>query len=145
MANQIYPGTVNRLAFTNEFLTTPARIDEVISLIDNYRSQVPGVQVGVRIDNLGTHGGREEPIKHPLTKLLKTVDFVMTNVYPSKEDVLKGPGLAAQDVGAAYEAQKGLALAVNPSRHDWRRIHALARPTDREGIARVGVALHRYA
>ena len=114
MANQIYPGTVNRLIFSNEYLNTPARIDQVMTLIDKYRSQVPKVQVGVRINNLSDLTSSNGQLKAALSTLVKNVDFVMTNIYPSDADVAKGPAAAVQDVASQYENQKAEALAVNP-------------------------------
>jgi exo-beta-1,3-glucanase (GH17 family) len=116
MANETYPGTVNRLIFSNEYVNTPARTDEVIAFINEYRSQIPGVQAGVRLNNLGDLSGEHgEELKSALTKLVKTVDFVMVNIYPSEADVAKGPAAAAEDVGSNYDGQKALALAVNPN------------------------------
>jgi exo-beta-1,3-glucanase (GH17 family) len=115
MANEIYPGTVNRLIFSNEYLYSPANVDQVIKLIDKYRSEVPGVPVGVRMNNLGDLTKGSDDLKAALTKLVKTVDFVMVNLYPSTQDVINGPAASARAVGATYEAQKKLALSVNPN------------------------------
>jgi exo-beta-1,3-glucanase (GH17 family) len=115
MANEIYPGTVNRLIFSNEYLYSPANVDQVIGLIDKYRSQVPGVAVGVRMNNLGDLTNGSPDLKAALTKLVKTVDFVMVNLYPSDQDVIKGPDASALAVGATFETQKALALKVNPN------------------------------
>jgi exo-beta-1,3-glucanase (GH17 family) len=115
MANEIYPGTVNRLIFSNEYLDTPAKIDQVLSLIDKYRSQIPaGVQVGVRINNLGWLSSDNQGFKAAMTKLVQNVDFVMTNIYPSEADMASGAAAAVKDVGTTYERQKAEALAVNP-------------------------------
>jgi exo-beta-1,3-glucanase (GH17 family) len=113
-ANGTYPGTVNRLIFSNEYVDTAAKIREVIALINGYRSQVPGVQVGVRRNNLGDLSSSYSELKAAMTDLVKTVDFVMVNIYPSKEAVANGPPAGAQDVASKYDAEKAMTLAVNP-------------------------------
>jgi exo-beta-1,3-glucanase (GH17 family) len=114
MANEIYPGTVNRLIFSNEYLDSAARINQVMTLITKNRSQVPGVQVGVRINNLGDLQNGNAEVKAALTKLVENVNFVMTNIYPSAESVKEGTAAAVKNVASHYISQKELALAVNP-------------------------------
>jgi exo-beta-1,3-glucanase (GH17 family) len=94
---------------------TPAKVHEVIALITKYRSQVPGVQVGVRLNNLGDLSGNNGELKAAMTALVETVDFVMVNIDPSAEAVADGPAAGAQDVASKYNAEKAMALAVNPN------------------------------
>jgi exo-beta-1,3-glucanase (GH17 family) len=115
-ANQIYPGTVTRLVFTNEYLDTPARIERVMNFIKDYRSQVPGVQVGVRVQNLGVLNDSNRPaLREAMTKLVKSIDFVMVNIYPDDKAMAKGPAAGVAEVATQYNALKAMALKVNPS------------------------------
>ncbi len=114
IANKTYAGTVNRLIFSNEYVDTPARVDEVIALVNKYRSQVPGVQVGVRLNNLGQLAGTNHAMKTAMTNLVNAVDFVMVNIYPSEQAVARGPISGVQDVASQYNMLKALALGVKP-------------------------------
>ncbi len=114
-ANQTYPGTVNRLIFSNEYVRTPAEINQVNHYISQYKSQVPGIQVGVRLENLGAMQNGSADVKAALKKLVQNVNFLMVNIYPSIQVVPEGPVAGAQYVATTYNNLKALAKSVNPN------------------------------
>jgi exo-beta-1,3-glucanase (GH17 family) len=130
-ANAIYAGTVNRLIFTNEYVTDAQTTNQVINLIQQYKSQIPaGVQVGVRSNTFGQlgPGGKPADFVAALKTLVSNVDFIMVNIYPSPNIMQRviaagsnAPALKAaidagvQEVITEYQTLKSEAQAVNPN------------------------------
>jgi exo-beta-1,3-glucanase (GH17 family) len=117
-ANAIFPHTVQRLIFTNEYVHTAATTDAVDALVRQYSAKAHqmGLQVGVRSDNFGQlgPGGGPPSLVTALKKLVKDVDFIMVNLYPAAETVTKGPAVEAQGVEAAFAGIKKETQALNP-------------------------------
>jgi hypothetical protein len=122
-ANAIYPGTVTRLIFTNEFVTDATTTDEVENLITQPQGEAPsylaqahalGLEVGVRSNTFGQLTDPSSPYLVPLQNLVKSVDFIMLNLYPTNE-ATESPAQGAADVEAQYMAIRAAARALNPT------------------------------
>ena len=110
-ANATYAGTVTRLVFTNEFVTDTTTTNEVDDLITQPQGATPsyaqqahtlGLQVGVRSNAFGQLLNPVTPYVAALQNLVKNVDFIMLNLYPTNE-VTETPAQGAADVESQYE------------------------------------------
>ncbi len=122
-ANAVYPGTVTRLIFTNEFVTDLATTNEVNNLINQpqgptasyiVQAHTLGVEVGVRSNTFGQLTDPSSPNLVPMQNLVKTLDFIMLNIYPSNEATVT-PQQGAAEVETQYNAIKAAARAINPN------------------------------
>lgn len=116
-ANGIYPGTVTRMIFTNEYLTSAANTTAVDQMVNANKDKAHGmgIKVGVRAETFGQLTNSQSPLQKPLKQLVSDVDFIMLNLYPSNADLKKGPAAAALAVGAEYQRIKKAATQVNPN------------------------------
>jgi exo-beta-1,3-glucanase (GH17 family) len=122
-ANAVYPGTVTRLIFTNEFVTDATTTNEVDDLINDSQSgassyaaqaHAMGLEVGVRSNTFGQLTNPSSPYLVPLENLVKSLDFIMLNLYPFNEST-ETPAQGAVDVENQYDAIKAAARALNPN------------------------------
>ncbi len=122
-ANAVYPGTVTRLIFTNEFVTDATTTNEVLNLITqpqgsnpSYRDQAHalGLEVGVRSNTFGQLTDPQSPYLTQLQNLVKSVDFIMLNLYPTNE-ATETPQQGATDVESQYNTILAAARALNPN------------------------------
>jgi exo-beta-1,3-glucanase (GH17 family) len=123
VANKIYPGTVNRLIFTNEYVTNATTTNQVNELITKYKpaAHKMGLQVGVRSQTFGQlNNGSPPDFVAALQNLVKNVDFIMANIYPYSETVTMTngqPDVSADvaNVAQTYNMIKTAALQLNPN------------------------------
>jgi len=122
-ANAVYPGTVTRLIFTNEFVTDATTTGEVYHFINDaqgsmasYATQAHnmGLEVGVRSNTFGQLTDPSSPYLVPLQNLVKSLDFIMLNIYPFNEATVT-PAEGAVEVENQYNAIKAAARALNPN------------------------------
>ncbi|HEV3311278.1 MAG TPA: glycosyl hydrolase family 17 protein [Chloroflexota bacterium] len=122
-ANAVYAGTVTRLIFTNEFVTDATTTNEVYDLINQPQGATPsfkdqahglGLEVGVRSNTFGQLTNPSSPYLVPLQNLVKSVDFIMLNLYPTNEHT-ETPQQAVADVAGQYNAILAAARALNPN------------------------------
>ena len=123
-ANAVYAGTVTRLIFTNEFVADATTTNEVNDLINtpqqgqtaSYKDQAHalGLAVGVRSNTFGNLTLSNSPFLVPLQNLVKSLDFIMLNLYPTNE-ATQTPQQGAADVESQYNAIKAAAKALNPN------------------------------
>lgn len=113
-ANAVYPGTVKRLVFTNEYATDAASTNQVDQLIKQNRDRAHdmGLTVGVRSQTFGQLNDPRSPYLKPLQQLVKDVDFIMCNLYPVDES--KGVAAGASDVENEFVRIKTAAQKLNP-------------------------------
>lgn len=116
-ANALFAGTVNRLIFTNEYITNAPTTNDVDGLIKTYIGQAHqmGLTVGVRSNAFGllTNPNPTDPaFKAAMQQLVKDVDFIMLNLYPTNE-YTQTIQQAASDVESQYANIKSAALALN--------------------------------
>ena len=116
-ANATFAGTVRRLVFTNEYVTDATTTTQVDHLVEKYKAEAHklGLQVGVRSNTFGQLTNAKSSYLTQLQKLVKDVDFIMLNLYPSSE--AKGTAAGAADVESQYRNIKAAALKVNPKVH----------------------------
>jgi exo-beta-1,3-glucanase (GH17 family) len=98
-ANNLQPGTVWGLTFTNEFVTDGNNGPKVLQMIrDNKaRAHELGLKVGPRVHTCGEiWGGNNQNI---LTLLAQESDFIMCNMYPSQG---ANPETGVQQMKDAY-------------------------------------------
>jgi hypothetical protein len=122
-AHGVYAGTVTRLIFTNEFVhdaTTTQEVDNLITQAQggnpSYKDQAHslGLEVGVRSETFGQLTNPNSPYLAQLQQLVKDVDFIMLNLYPSNEATLT-PQQGAAEVESQYNSIKAAARALNPN------------------------------
>jgi exo-beta-1,3-glucanase (GH17 family) len=122
-ANSVYAGTVTRLIFTNEFVTDATTTNEVYDLINKPQGQTPSykdqahslnLEVGVRSNTFGQLTDSNSPYLVPLQNLVKSLDFIMLNLYPTNE-ATQTPQQWAADVASQYNKIRAAARAVNPN------------------------------
>jgi exo-beta-1,3-glucanase (GH17 family) len=113
-ANAVYPRTVQRLVFTNEYVTNAATTTQVDQLIlkNKAAAQALGLKVGVRSNTFGQLTNSKSPYLAQLQKLVKDVDFIMLNIYPSTQT--KGAAAAVAEVANQYTTIRAAALKLNP-------------------------------
>jgi exo-beta-1,3-glucanase (GH17 family) len=123
-ANAVYAGTVTRLIFTNEFVHDAATTQAVDNFITqpqgdqsmSYLEQAHklGLEVGVRSDSFGQLTMQNSPYLPQLQQLVKNVDFIMLNLYPSNVATETAQqGLA--DVTTEYDKILKAARELNPN------------------------------
>jgi glucan 1,3-beta-glucosidase len=114
-ANAAYPGSVKRLIFTNEYVTDAATTSQVLALINQYsdRAHKAGLEVGVRSNTFGNLTAAASPYKSALESLVKAVDFIMLNIYPSETASRQGIPVAVDEVSRVYHSIKTPAVALN--------------------------------
>lgn len=114
-ANATYSGTVKRLIFTNEYVTTASSTNAVNQLITAHKAaaHAKGIEVGVRSQTFGQLTNPNSPYLAEMQALVKNVDFIMLNIYPS--DATKGIPTAIAELDAQYTAIKNAAVALNPN------------------------------
>jgi exo-beta-1,3-glucanase (GH17 family) len=122
-SNVIYPGTVTRLIFTNEFVHDAATTQAVDNLITQPHDSLPsykdqahslGLEVGVRSDSFGQLTDPTSPYLHQLQQLVKNVDFIMLNLYPFNV-AIDTPEEGVTQVAAEYKRILAAARALNPN------------------------------
>lgn len=113
-ANAIFPRTVQRLVITNEYVANAATTTQVDQLVQKNKAaaQALGVKIGVRSNTFGQLTNSKSPYLQQLQQLVKDVDFIMLNLYPSSE--AKGVAAGAADVAEQYKNIRAAALKVNP-------------------------------
>lgn len=113
-ANATYSGTVKKLVFTNEYVTNAATTNAVNQLItaNKAAANAKGMKVGVRSQTFGQLTNPNSPYLAEMQALIKNVDFIMLNIYPS--DATKGIPTAIAELDAQYTAIKNAAVALNP-------------------------------
>lgn len=113
-ANATFPGTVQRLVFTNEYITNAATTSEVDQLIQTYKAQAHqlGLRVGVRSNAFGNLTDPNSSFLPQLRQLVRDVDFIMLNLYPTNE--VNGVTAGVNVVIAQYQSIRAAALQVNP-------------------------------
>src|SRR5690242_532340 len=107
-ANGIFPGTVTRLIFTNEYVTnasTTAAVDGLI-IASKANAHAMGLQVGVRAQTFGQLTDPHSPYRVQLQQLIKDVDFIMLNLYPSAQAERAGIDASVKEVADQYTAIK---------------------------------------
>jgi exo-beta-1,3-glucanase (GH17 family) len=116
-ANATFAGTVTRLIFTNEYITSAATTDQVNTLItaNKQKAHDMGLEVGVRSETFGQLTDPNSPYLPQLQSLIKNVDFIMCNLYPSQPAEQQGIAASVNEVASRYAAIKAAALALNPS------------------------------
>lgn len=112
-ANATYSGTVKRLVFTNEYVTSASTTSAVNQLITANKAAAhdQGIEVGVRSQTFGQLTNPNSPYLAEMQALVKNVDFIMLNIYPS--DATKGIPTAIAELDAQYTAIKNAAVALN--------------------------------
>src|SRR5262249_29694996 len=103
-ANATFAGTVTRLVFTNEYVTNAATTDQVDALIaaNKARAHAMGIEVGVRSQTFGQLTNPSSPYLPQLQALVKNVDFIMCNLYPSQTSEQQGITASVNDVANQY-------------------------------------------
>jgi exo-beta-1,3-glucanase (GH17 family) len=116
-ANATFAGTVTRLIFTNEYVTSAATTDQVNALItaNKQKAHDMGLEVGVRSETFGQLTNPNSPYLPQLQSLIKNVDFIMCNLYPSQPSEQQGIAASVENVASQYASIKAAALALNPS------------------------------
>lgn len=116
-ANKTYAKTVTRLIFTNEYVTNAATTTAVDGLIvaNKAKAKSMGLQVGVRSQTFGQLTDPTSPYLSQMQKLVKDCDFIMLNLYPSKQSVQQGIAASVKNVTDEYQRIKAAALKVNPN------------------------------
>jgi exo-beta-1,3-glucanase (GH17 family) len=116
-ANATFAGTVTRLVFTNEYVTSAATTDQVNALItaNKPKAHDMGLEVGVRSNTFGQLTNPSSPYLPQLQALVKNADFIMCNLYPSQPSEQQGIAASIDDVASQYAAIKAAAVALNPS------------------------------
>lgn len=114
-ANATYSGTVKRLIFTNEYVTNASTTSAVNQLItaNKAAAHAKGMEVGVRSQTFGQLTNPNSPYLAEMQALVKNVDFIMLNIYPS--DATKGIETAISELNAQFTAIKNAAKALNPN------------------------------
>ena len=113
-ANAIFPQTVTRLIFTNEFVTDATSATNLTSLIRQYATQAHelGLAVGVRSQVFGQLTNPGGAYYNELVTLVQNCDFIMCNLYPGQAESATA---AVTDVAAQFAAIRNAAQAVNPA------------------------------
>lgn len=116
-ANKIYPGTVTRLIFTNEYVKNAAKTSAVDAMVlaNKAKANAMGIQVGVRAETFGVLTDSKSPYLPQMQKLVKDCDFIMLNIYPSDASVQQGADAAVKYVATTFQSIKAAALKVNPN------------------------------
>jgi exo-beta-1,3-glucanase (GH17 family) len=116
-ANATFAGTVTRLIFTNEYVTSAATTNQVNALItaNKQKAHEMGLEVGVRSETFGQLTIPNSPYLPQLQSLIKNVDFIMCNLYPSQSSEQQGIAASVNDVASQYASIKAAAMALNPS------------------------------
>ena len=120
-ANAVFPGTVTRLVFTNEYVTDAITTSAVDLLISNFRTAHPSstLSLGVRSQTYGQLNNPASPYLTELQALVMNCDFIMLNLYPSEAIVaLSSPTVsgmqgAVNEIATQYTNIKTAALALN--------------------------------
>lgn len=112
-ANSTFPGTVTKLIFTNEYVTNAATTRQVTNLIaaNQKRARTAKLQVGVRSNTFGQLTDPSSPYLSEMRALVKECDFIMCNIYPSKQE---SAAEAVQEVAATFKSIRAAALKVKP-------------------------------
>ena len=74
-----------------------------------------GIEVGVRSQTFGQLTNPNSPYLSQLQSLIKNVDFIMCNLYPSQSSEQQGITASVNDVAGQYASIKAAAMALNPS------------------------------
>lgn len=111
-ANAIFPGTVQNMVFTNEFVTDNSNGPRVLQMIrDNkQKAHSRGLRVGTRIHTCGEIWGG--PNQNIIKQIVRESDFIMCNLYPALNS--NNPDVAAQGVRSAYYSARDGFWRENP-------------------------------
>ncbi len=114
-ANATYSGTVKRLIFTNEYVTSALTTSAVNQLItaNKAAAHAQGIEVGVRSQTFGQLNDPNSPYLAEMQALVKNVDFIMLNIYPF--DATKGIPAGIANLDDEYTKIKNAAVALNPN------------------------------
>lgn len=99
-ANDIFPGTVWGLTFTNEYVVNAGTGQQVLDMIRNNRDRAHqmGLRVGARVHICGEiWNGPNQDI---LSEIAKVSDFIMCNLYPGPNT--DNADRAVQGISDAY-------------------------------------------
>lgn len=113
-ANQTFAGTVTKLIFTNEYVTDAATTSEVTAMVNQYKSRAKSANltVGVRSNTFGQITNPKSPYLSEMQALVRACDFIMCNLYPSKQESAAD---AVADVEAQFNAIRAAAKKLNPN------------------------------
>ena len=112
-ANIIFPQTVTKLVFTDDFFVDAQSTANLTTLVGNYTTaaHAAGLQVGVRSLNFGELTNKANNFNTQIAALVKQCDFILCNLYPSKQESIAA---AVSDVAAQYTAIDNAVQLIHP-------------------------------
>jgi exo-beta-1,3-glucanase (GH17 family) len=112
-ANKLFPQTVTRLVFTNDFFVDAQSTASLTALVGNYTeaAHAAGLEVGVRSLYFGQLTNKASTFSTQLAALVKQCDFILCNLYPTQQESITA---AVNDVAAQYDAIDKAAQAIHP-------------------------------
>jgi len=113
-ANSVFPETVTKLVFTNDFLADAPSAVNLTALLKKYTAaaHTAGLQVGVRSLSFGQLNNQFNSARAQFAAVVQNCDFILCNLYPSKQETIAA---AVNDVAAQYAAIVTAVQAINPN------------------------------
>ncbi len=112
-ANSVFPQTVTKLVFTNDFFTDATSTRALTTLVGKYTlaAHTAGLQVGVRSLSFAQLNNNSSTYHAQLVALVQACDFILCNLYPSKQESIAA---AVNDVAAQFTAIDNTVQKINP-------------------------------